>query len=148
MKINQHPVSVGTVTVAKTVLSLVIPLLAGLLLSACKQESPATGGGNTAGVYALVSVNGNRVPAKITHDGATIEVRSGTFTIKADGTCSSKTSFVPPTGSEATREVNATYTKDGSQLTMRWEGAGTTTGTIDGNTFTMNNEGMVLVYRK
>jgi hypothetical protein len=31
---------------------------------------------------------------------------------------------------------------------MKWQGAGMTTGTIAGNTFTMNNEGMELVYKK
>jgi len=29
-----------------------------------------------------------------------------------------------------------------------WQGAGTTTGTIEGNTFTMENEGMVFAYKK
>jgi hypothetical protein len=31
---------------------------------------------------------------------------------------------------------------------MRWDGAGMTTGSVDGNIFTMHNEGMVFVYRK
>jgi hypothetical protein len=77
-----------------------------------------------------------------------LQVRSGTFTINADGTCSTKTVFVPPSGQEATREVSATYTKEGAKLTMQWKGAGTTTGTIEGDTFTMNNEGMLFVYKK
>ena len=72
----------------------------------------------------------------------------GAVVINADGTCVSKMIFVPPSGTEATREVRATYTKDGSKLTMQWKGAGKTVGTIDGNTFTMENEGMALVYRK
>jgi hypothetical protein len=148
VKIYQHSISASAIMLAKTVFPLVFMIAAGLLLTACKQEATTGGGGNPTGVYALVSVNGMKVPANISHDGAAIEVRSGTFTIKADGTCSTKTSFVPPSGTEATREVNATYTKEGSKLTMRWQGAGMTTGTIDGNTFTMNNEGMVLVYKK
>jgi hypothetical protein len=40
------------------------------------------------------------------------------------------------------------YTKKGSKLIMQWKGAGTTTGTIECSTFTMNNEGMLFVYRK
>jgi hypothetical protein len=47
-----------------------------------------------------------------------------------------------------TREVKATYTRQGSKLTMQWEGAGMTTGTVEGDMFTMNNEGMVFSYRK
>jgi hypothetical protein len=31
---------------------------------------------------------------------------------------------------------------------MQWKDAGKTVGSIDGNTFTMENEGMVFVYRK
>ncbi len=123
-------------------------LTVGLLLSACKQESNVSARGDVTGVYTLVSVNGNRVPATVSHDGVALQVRSGTFTIGADGKCGTSTIFVPPAGSVATQQVAATYTKDGPKLTMNWEGAGTTTGTLDGNTFTMENEGMVLVYRK
>jgi hypothetical protein len=32
--------------------------------------------------------------------------------------------------------------------TCWWDGAGTTTGTVDGTTFTMDNEGMLFVYRR
>ena len=103
---------------------------------------------DVSGVYTLVTVNGNKVPASVSHEGVALQVRSGTFIIKADGTCSTKTAFVPPSGSEVTREVSATYTKDGPKLTMQWQGAGTTTGTIEGDTFTMNNEGMIFAYKK
>jgi hypothetical protein len=123
-------------------------VIAGLVLSACQKQPARVNATDIAGVYALVSVNGKPVPADASHDGATLQVRSGAFTIQADGTCSSKMVFVPPSGTEVTREVGATYTQDGSKLTMQWKGAGKTVGTIAGDTFTMNNEGMVLVYRK
>jgi hypothetical protein len=123
-------------------------LAAGLVMSACMKEKSALNDADFAGVYALFSVNGNPVPANITHEGAGLQVRSGTFTINADGTCSAKTVFVPPSGTEVAREVSATYTKDGSRLTMQWEGAGKTVGTIQGSIFAMDNEGLVFVYRK
>jgi hypothetical protein len=124
-------------------------VLAALFLSACSGDKTNVGNApDITGVYALVSVDGAKVPTTISHDGARIEVRSGTFTIKADGTCSSKMDFVPPTGAETTRVVKATYTRQGSNLEMRWEGAGMTRGTVRGNTFTMNNEGMTLSYQK
>ncbi|HWQ91528.1 MAG TPA: hypothetical protein VN673_07635 [Clostridia bacterium] len=131
-------------------LQLCFVLAAGLVLSACtgQESTHQSAATDFAGEYALVSVDGNPVPAKVTHEGAAIEVRSGTFTIHADGTCGTKTVFVPPSGTEVTREVSATYTKEGPKLTMQWKGAGTTVGTIEGNTFTMNNEGMVFVYKK
>ena len=31
---------------------------------------------------------------------------------------------------------------------MKWQGAGMTIGTVEGDTFTMDNEGMVFVYKK
>jgi hypothetical protein len=129
-------------------LKLCFVLAAGLIMSACAKQESTPNNADFAGVYALVSVNGSHVPASITHESVALQVSSGTFTISADGTCSTKTVFAPPSGTEVKREVSATYTKDGSQLTMLWKGAGKTTGTIQDNTFTMNNEGMVFVYQK
>jgi hypothetical protein len=129
-------------------LKLCFVLAAGLVMSACMKQQFVHNDADFAGVYALVSVNGNRLPANISHEGAAMQVRSGTFTINADGTCSTKTVFVPPSGTEVAREVSATYSKDGSKLTMQWKGAGKTIGTIEGNTFTMENEGMAFVYGK
>ena len=120
----------------------------GLALSACKKQDVAPDVADLAGTYTLVSVDGEPVPTSVDHEGATLEVRSGSLKINADGTCSSKTVFVPPSGAEVAREVTATYTKDGPRLTIQWKGAGRTVGTIQGKTFTMNNEGMVFVYKK
>ena len=118
---------------------------AGIFISTCKKEQTTT---NHEGVYTLISVDGKSVPASISHEGATLQVSSGTFTINADGTCSSKIVFIPPSGTEIVREVTATYKKDGLKLTMHWKDAGETIGIIQENTFTMDNEGMVLVYKK
>jgi hypothetical protein len=148
MKTIQIHTSDQAIIVAKHALRLCFLLTTGLLLSACKPEAKVTKESDPTGDYALVSVSGSPVPASVDHDGVKLQVRSGTFTIKADGTCSTKTVFVPPSGSEVAREVSATYTKEGSKLTMQWKGAGMTTGTVEGNTFTMNNEGMLFVYRK
>jgi hypothetical protein len=123
-------------------------LIAGLVISACTKQESTLNDAEYAGVYVLISVDGKPVPANITHESIAMQVRSGTFTINADGKCSTKTVFVPPSGTEVTREVSATYTKEGSKLTMQWKSAGTTIGTIQGNTFIMNNEGMVFVYSK
>jgi len=122
---------------------------AGLLvLSACQRHAVTRSAIDPSGVYILVSVNGRPAPASLAHEGATLQIRSGSFTIRADGMCTSRMTFVPPSGPEVTRDVNATYSRDGTTLRMQWEGAGTTVGTVEGNTFTMNNEGMLLVYRK
>jgi hypothetical protein len=120
----------------------------GLIMSACMKQEIASHAASITGVYTLVSVNGKHVPTSISHGGTTLQVRSGTFVINADETCISKMVFIPPPGSEVVREVTAKYTKDGSRLTMQWEGAGKTVGIIQDNRFTMDNEGMELVYEK
>jgi len=130
------------------VFTLGLMLSVALVMSACKKQEVASGGTDFTGVYTLVSVNGKRVPTSVSHGGATLQVRSGTFIINADGTCSSKMVIVAPSGREVTREVAAKYTKDGSRLTMQWEGAGKTIGIVGDNSFTMDNEGMELVYTK
>ncbi|MDJ0779923.1 MAG: carbohydrate binding domain-containing protein [Gammaproteobacteria bacterium] len=105
-------------------------------------------GDRITGVYRLVAVNGVRVPGTLVHDGARLEIESGIFKIGADGKITSQTVFTPPEGDQATRRVKATYTRDGSSLLMRWEGAGMTRGSIDGEVFVMNNHGMILVYTR
>jgi hypothetical protein len=114
----------------------------------CKQDAKVAADTNPVGTYALVSVDGHKVPFTLQHEGAAPTIKSGAFTLNPNGTCSSKIVFSLPSGGDSSREVKATYTRQGSKLTMQWEGAGTTTGTVEGDTFSMNNEGMVFAYRK
>ena len=125
---------------------LVVTVL--LSLTGCKGQSGATTGVDPAGAYTLVSVDGKNVPCQIKHQGAAMTVKSGAFTINPDGTCRSQTTFSVPPHKDINREVKATWTRDGNKVTMKWEGAGTTTGKVSADTFTMNNEGMVFTYRK
>ena len=130
---------------------LALSLLAVLLLLAltgCKNSPRATAAIHPAGVYTLISVDGKSVPCNLTHEGVVMIVKSGSFTINADGTCHSFSIFAVPPHPDVHREVNATYTQDGAELTMRWQRAGMTKGQINGNEFTMNNEGMIFFYRK
>ena len=145
MKTNQFIIAAQCS--AKYIVVLTVLLLAGLYLSGCKQTK-AAGGNDNSGVYTLASVDGKKVPSSVSHQGTALQVRSGTFTLNADGTCGTKTTFVPPNGAEVTRDVSATYTTEGSKLTMKWKGAGTTTANIEVDTLTMNNEGMLFVYKK
>jgi hypothetical protein len=126
----------------------VLPVLMVIAWTGCKQQAKVVEGPDPLGTYALVTVDGNNVPCAVQHEGHTLTIKSGSFIINPDSTCSSKVVFGPASGGDVTREVKATYTREGSKLTMRWEGAGTTTGGIEGGTFTMNNEGMVFAYRK
>ena len=132
-----------------------LPLFMVMVWAGCKQEAKvaadtksvaATAADiNPVGTYTLVTVDGNKVPYTVQHEGHTMTINSGSFIINADGTCSSKMSLA---GRDAPIEVKATYTREGPKLTMQWQGAGMTIGTVEGDTFTMNNEGMVFAYRK
>lgn len=126
-----------------------LAMLLALALAGCgRQTAPNPEATTAAGVYALVSVDGQAVPCRLKHQGADMLINSGAFTIRTDGTCDSLMKFSVAGQNEVTREVTATYTQSGPELVMQWKGAGQTKGQIQGNEFTMNNEGLVFVYRK
>jgi hypothetical protein len=139
---------------------IALGLLAGVLvlmllgLTGCQGRSDLTRGENTgvpvnfAGDYQLVSVNGKLVPCIVSHEDHEVMVKSGLFTISTNATCRSQSVFCIVGYRDVHRVVDATCTVSGTNLTMRWKGAGVTKGTIEGGTFTMNNEGMIFVYRK
>ena len=128
---------------------LVVSFLTGCTATLAADKHKATANNiDPTGTYALVAVDGATIPAVASHGDAEIKVHSGVFTINTDGTCSSKTIFSPPSGGQVTRKVNATYTRNGSNLVMQWQGAGVTTGTIADETFTMDNHGMIFVYSR
>ena len=129
---------------------LAVGLLAVLLLAlaGCKNAATVATEPPPAGVYTLVSVDGKNVPCNLTHEAAAMTVKSGSLTFTADGTCRSLTTSVVPPHPDIHRDVAATYTQNGAELILHWTGAGTTQGRINGNEFTLNNEGMIFVYRK
>ena len=126
-------------------------LLALLACAGCSRQTkmtsdaPENGAGDVTGTYALVTIDGQQVPCTVRHEGHDLPVQSGSFVINGDGTCASRILLA---GRESPMEVKATYERQGSTLTMKWAGAGTTTGKVEGKTFTMLNEGMSFAYRK
>ena len=127
---------------------MILALVLALVLTGSMHGVIAADDINPTGTYTLLSVNGNSVPYTLTHEGVNLTINKGFFIINSDGTCISNITLIPPNKVEVNNEVKATYTLTGSTLTMKWERAGITTGTVSGNTFTMNNEGMVFLYRK
>jgi len=125
-----------------------LALLTAPLWVGCSQEARVPADANSCGTYTLVSVDGNKVPCTVRHEGAEVAVKSGSFVINADGTCVSTSVFAVASGRDVNRVMKASYTCQGSRLTMKWEGAGTMIGTIEGGAFTMNNEGMIFAYHK
>jgi hypothetical protein len=133
----------GTWFLANLSLAAAIMLCVG-----CQPKNGTVASSNAEGTFGLVSVDGHQLPCTTQHEGAQPTIKSGSLTFNSDGTCLSKINFSVPPGKDLNREVKATYQQQGSELKMNWVGAGTTTGTLQSNTFTMNNEGIVFVYRK
>ena len=129
-----------------TRLMLISAMIAALFGVACQGTGESTKPDDVTGIYYLVKVDGSAVPTTVSHDGEALDVHSGTFIISADKTCFSRTRFAVPDGAEMTREVHAKYRTTDSRLIMKWENAGTTEGTVEGDTFTMDNHGMIFEY--
>jgi hypothetical protein len=118
-------------------------------LAGCRTDDPGSSAKvDPSGVYSLVSVDGKALPCEVMHGETPMTIKSGVFTINADHTCHSLMTFSAAGHEDVSREVKATYNLEGAELTMKWERAGTTVGRVDGNRFTMTNEGMVLAYEK
>lgn len=116
-------------------------LLAALAVPSCKSLEPT-------GTYTLVSVDGRPLPCPIRHEGSPT-MKEGRLVFTSPDVCTSRTVFtVPRREGDIVREVTATWTREGDMLTMRWEGMGTTTGTLSGASFVMDNEGILFEYRK
>ena len=156
MKTNSHSIKFELSIAAPhfIALSLLAGVLLTLSLTGCKDSAINPSGvnanaqANIAGAYALISVDGKAVPCMVSHEGRDVTVKSGRFTINADGTCRSQSVFAVLPSQDMNRVVEATYAVSGTNLTMHWKGAGTTTGSIKSNDFMMNNEGMLFAYRK
>ena len=124
---------------------LLILLLLGLWLPACSQ---ASGPSDPTGTYRLVNIDGNALPYAPPHEGGAPQVVSSTLTLNADGTFRMSMSYATTPGNSISRDFSGTYTREGAVLTMLWKGAGKTTATFQGNTLTLNNEGILFAYQK
>ena len=122
-------------------------LAIGLCLPAGRAATDTTQASDHQGTYALTTINGEKLPCTPPHQGGVPQVLSGAITLNADGTFTSAMSYNLPTG-PASRQFSGTYTRDGSRFSLQWKGAGTTTATLEGKTFTMDNEGILFAYQK
>ncbi|MEM8679628.1 MAG: hypothetical protein AAGF97_09785 [Planctomycetota bacterium] len=103
---------------------------------------------NLTGDYTLISVEGEKLPMAILSEDQQIEVREGSLTLDADGTCRCKTIVRPPSRVDATREVTGRFTRDGSKLLMQWDDAQFTEATVMGELVMMKNHGALFTYQR
>ena len=124
-------------------------LLFPILFLAC---GDSTGPEAIAGNYTLRTIDGQDLPAVILQVlNDKVEVTAGSLRINSDLTFSSSLTAAATTSgttTSATDTQTGTYTLNGTAITLRFQDASTSTGSITGNTLTVIDEGLSLVYRK
>jgi hypothetical protein len=97
----------------------------------------------------LIAVDGHALPYAPCHEGRTGPVvQASTRTLKAGTTFVSTGAYRVPAVRTVTRDFSGTYTRTGAVLTLRWDGASQTTASLDGDAFTMVNEGSRFTHRR
>jgi hypothetical protein len=113
--------------------------------------------GEPVGTYRLVSIDGHPVPyAPVdphgpAHASPGPEIVTGTIVLGADGTFRSTMAYrIERDGSirAMEREFTGTWVREGPGYRLDWDGAGQTPATLEGDTFTYDNVGMLLAYRR
>jgi hypothetical protein len=122
--------------------------------TACGGDSSTGPGATVAGTYTLQTVNSKTLPFVLYDDGTQkIEVISDVYNISAGGTYTNQTVVRTTAGGTASTDTlssNGTYKQSGNSLTLT-DAADSTdqvTGTLSGSTFTINVEGVTLVYTR
>jgi hypothetical protein len=123
-------------------------MLIGFCLVACKPPPGTAESSDPTGTYTLITIDGHELPYAPSHEGEQgPEIVASTFTINADGTFLMKMNYKAGSRSSS-RDFTGTYTFENSTFRFEWDNAGVTSATLEGNTFTMNNEGILFAYRK
>ena len=94
-----------------------VMLLAATLIACDSSTEPRNA---VAGVYTLTTVDGLAVPAtRPLGNSSTIEITSGTLTLRLDGTASRSVSYIDETGASYSEQFDGTYTSSGSTVSLR-----------------------------
>ena len=129
-------------------------VIATLFLASCNASAPVPTSASldmpeVAGTYTLATVDGHAVPYAPMHGGQQApEVAGGSLTLNTDGTFSSEMRFTNPEIRVMGGSSKGNFVLERDEYVLSWEGAGKTLVQIDGDTLTMNNEGMLFVYKK
>ena len=130
------------------VVALMIAAVCGCGKETTKPNTGPTTGAE-GGTYTLLSLNGSALPASISEGSTQVEVTSGTLTLGAGRTVRMSTTFrTGPGAAPVTNEVSGTYSMRGNTLTFSYTNGGGNTGTLNGNTLQMLNEGVVWLFQR
>lgn len=146
-----------------------MPLVAALAcaLGACATASPqeappgtpvaAVAPDTPAGSWDLVSIDGAKLPAvPVDRDrppGAppAPEIVAGRLVLAADGTFTQRLEIrFEREGAQQTmsRDFTGTWRREGAGYVLEWPGAGRTPATLEGDSFTYDNAGMLLRFQR
>ncbi len=122
-----------------------------LACAACGGKSPTGGNpsGDEVGTYALVSLNGQLLPATVAEGGTQMVVRSGAITLQAGGKLTSDVSFRVATDSTwLSSPLTGTYVRQGNTLSFSYSNGGAASATLAADTLRFANEGVVWQFLK
>ena len=108
---------------------------------------------SVAGTWTLQSVNGSQLPFTLSNVGSTkIELVSSVVNVTSAGTWTSTSQTRTTINGQATTSTGTqagTYTLSGSAVAIRsTDGTTVQAGTVNGNTLTLAQTGLVFVYQK
>jgi hypothetical protein len=133
---------------------LAVATLALTMVTACGDSTGPDGEANISGTYTLRTVNGQNLPFPLLVVGTTyrLEVTASTVSINANGTFTQSATLREVNGTNTTTETESatgTWTRTNNAISFRDSADGTVfTGSLSGNTITLVDEGMTLVFQK
>lgn len=127
-----------------------LAVLSVFVLAACGDDSTGPGS-SIAGTYQLQTVNGQQVPATVVQAGNNKTViASGSLILNQNNTFFAAMTIESTVNGLVDSETQAstgTYTRNNTSIQFTSEGK-TVTGTLSGNTLTVSDTDMTLVYKK
>ena len=128
----------------------VVILVIGLCISGCSEDANPTETKTLdyTGIYNLITIDGNNLPYTPSHEGNTLQVQSSTFILNTDAAFEMTMTYKRQSGEIFNQDFSGTYTLNNYTFTFHWQGAGKNTAALEGDSFTMNNEGLLFLYRK
>ena len=118
------------------------------VLTACSSDEAVSPPLSEVGRYALVSVDGQNLPARVTEEDMVADVFSGTFDVISGGAAKITLEFQPVGEDMTTNVIGGRYTRRGDLLSFTWETGGETVGMLSRNELQMTNEGQLWLFRK
>jgi hypothetical protein len=115
----------------------------------CSSDTAGPNAGAELGTYSLVLLDMQGLPASIMEGGQEVEVLSSSLILSTGRRLRMTTTFRPsPGATPVSNEVTGSYTLKGNDFTFTYNNGGRNSGTLNGNTIQMLNEGVVWLFQK